>query len=598
MSLSEYDFIIVGGGTSGLVLATRLSETSDVQVLIIEAGENRDEDPRVKIPGLWLSLQGTENDWNFESQPQVELGGRRINLSQGKVLGGSSAINAQVFVPPSKTVIDAWERLGNPNWNWGTMKPYYAKVFGASNKLATPGIAATDGSSSNGERVRTSYAGTVNDSDPISQAWLETFKGLNYTMEDDPFSGAGQGAFSSLSSIDPMTTARSYSVNAYYTPVSDRQNLHLLTGANVTKVLLESAGTSSEVCATGVQYIKDAEVKVVRARKEVILAAGTLQSPKLLELSGIGSGDLLRNYGVEVYVDNPNVGENLQDHIFASRAYEVQSNIPTLDDLQLQDPEAIKNAMGAYMTTKTGPLVSSGFGPNAYLPIVDFLSKEGQEALAILLDETKPENVTGDDIRGKYFTIAKAVLEDAKEASASFPTVTVRTNIDSQLPGNFLSIVAVLAMPLSRGSVHIQSADALTAPTVDPRFLSNPLDLEVLARHVKYLDTIADSEPLRSTVLKTGGQRSEPSAGFLTLEDVKDFIRKTGVSMWHPTSTCSMLPRNLGGVVGPDLVVYGTSNLRIADASIMPLIPRANTQSTVYAVAERAADIIKAAHNL
>ncbi|KAF7865824.1 hypothetical protein EAF04_005989 [Stromatinia cepivora] len=400
--------------------------------------------------------------------------------------------------------------------------PYFSKAFNAPKKLSDVNQCSSDE-----RKIQTSYAGSMSASEPISQAWLETFKRLNYATDDDPFPGVRQGAFSSLSSIDPATATRSYSANAYYTPVSGRQNLYLLTNAYVAKVLLESTDTSSELCATGVQYIKEAEVNVVRARKEVILASGTLQSPKLLELSVIGREELLRDHGIEVH----------------------------------QDLELIERAMEEYITTKRGPFVSPGFGPNAYLPIVEFLSEEGQKALAVLLDETKPEEKTTDDASSKYFAIVKDILQDAKDASASFPTVIVRTNIDDELPGNFLSILAILSMPLSR-------------------------------------DTIADSEPLRSTVIKAGGQRSEPIAGFSTLDDAKDFIRNTAVSMWHPTSTCSMLPRELGGVVSPDLVVYGTSNLRIADASIMPLIPRANTQSTVYAVAERAADIIKVGHSL
>ncbi|KAJ8068341.1 hypothetical protein OCU04_003903 [Sclerotinia nivalis] len=577
MILPEYDFIIVGGGTSGLVLASRLSENPGVQVLVIEAGENHDNDPRVKVLALWASLRGTEEDWDFESQPQVSWWKANKSCTRQNSRG-SSAINAQVFVPPSETVIDAWEKLGNPKWNWETLMPYFCKAFKAPKKLSTSERSDINGCSSDEGNIQTSYAGSMSASEPISQAWLETFKRLNYATDDVPFSGVGQGAFSSLSSIDPATATRSYSANAYYTPVSGRQNLHLLTNAYVAKVLLESTGTSSELCATGVQYIKDAEVNFVRARKEVILAAGTLQSPKLLELSGIGREELLRDHGIEVFVNNPNIGENLQDHIFASRAFEEQSIISNLDDLRHQDPELIERAMEEYITTKSGPFVSPGFGPNAYLPIVEFLSE--------------------DDASSKYFAIVKDILQDAKDASASFPTVIVRTNIDDELPGNFLSILAILSMPLSRGYVHIQSADALTDPIIDPRFLSHPLDLEVLARHVNFIDTIVDSEPLRSTVLKAGGQRSEPTAGFSTLDDAKDFIRNTAVSMWHPTSTCSMLPRELGGVVSPDLVVYGTSNLRIADASIMPLIPRANTQSTVYAVAERAADIIKIGHSL
>lgn len=282
------------------------------------------------------------------------------------------------------------------------------------------------------------------------------------------------------------------------------------------------------------------------------------------------------------------------------RTFEAQPGISTFIDLKLGNPEATKQSMEAYMITKTGLLVQ-------YLLVLIlvhiclwlFLSEEGQNVLAVLLDEQKHFSKTMNDASSKYFAIAQAVSEDDNEASASFAAAAGRTNINHQQPGNFLSIVAaLLSMPLSRGHVHIQSSDPLTARIINSKFPHHPLDLELLARRVKFTDTIANSKFLKSTVFKAGGERSEPSPGFHTLDQARDFVKRTAVSMWHASSTCSMLPRDMSSVVSPDLLVYGTEKLRVVDASVIPLIPRAHTQSTVYAVAERAVNIIRAQHGL
>ncbi|GAB1198538.1 hypothetical protein APSETT444_007861 [Aspergillus pseudonomiae] len=250
--------------------------------------------------------------------------------------------------------------------------------------------------------------------------------------------------------------------------------------------------------------MKDNSIFTVTARREVILSAGTFNSPKILELSGIGSRTILESFDIPVIIDNPNVGENLQDHPLAGLSFEVQDFIKTKDDLMRRVPEALSAAMESYKTHH-------------------------------------------------------------------------------------------LMHPLSRGSCHISSSNPSDYPIVDPRYLTHPADLEMLARHARFIDVIAASQPLAS-MLKPGGKRSLGSPDDLRkipLDDVKEYVKCAGKSTFYLTSTCAMMPREKGGVVDSRLRVWGAKGLRIVDASVIPIIPRGNTQSTVYAIAERAADLIR-----
>lgn len=318
-------------------------------------------------------------------------------------------------------------------------------------------------------------------------------------------------------------------------------------------------------------------------RREVILAAGSLQSPKILELSGIGDAKLLRAQGIEVIVENSGVGENLQSHLVSGLGFEANDDMPTLDGLVRQEPKIFQAAMGEYLATKTGSLGSNGDAAFAFLPLVESFSDQGAAELKKILDDNAPlpEDGTASKV---FYDIVRSILEDKTDASAAYLSVPAQSDVKDcpfgSIPGKFVTLGAMLSMPLSRGSVHINSPDVTAKPTIDPRFLSNPIDLEILARHMHYIDTIAASEPFSSTILKKGGIRREPKwyTPFKNLDDAKSYVRARAYDMWHPTSTSSMMPRELGGVVDTQLIVYGTSNLRVVDAGIMPIIPRANIQ--------------------
>lgn len=424
-------------------------------------------------------------------------------------------------------------------------------------------------------------------------------------MSGDPFSGKPMGAFSPLSSIDPTTRERSHAGTAYYGLIADRPNVHVLTGSRVEKIIFDKK--EGKLRASGVLFQRKGVIYSAKARLEVILACGSIQSPQVLELSGIGHASLLSSHGVNVLIDNPHVGENLQDHVVCCIGFEAEDNVRTLDDLVRQDLKAIEAAMREYATTQTGPFASVGIASYAYLPVVEFLSEEGRRTFQTLFNKIINMTAPGNSATELNLEISKSILKNEDDASGAYLAVPAQrfdpADPASEQPpavpvdGNFITLGVMLSLPLSRGSVHITSRDSRDKPAIDPQYLSHPLDMEVLARHVRYLEVIAASDPFRS-LLKEHGRRVESDSHLNDLDMAKAFLRTYAFSMWHPTSTCSMMPRDKGGVVDGNLRVYGTENVRVVDASVFPLIPRANCQSTVYAVAERASDLIKVNNGL
>ncbi|KAI0815493.1 aryl-alcohol dehydrogenase [Xylaria sp. FL0064] len=598
---SAHDFIIVGGGTAGLVLASRLSEDPSQRVLVLEAGPDCTEDVRVKIPALYEGLKVNETCWNFETSPQINMNNRQIKVNQGKLLGGSSAINAQVFVSPTENMIDAWESLGNLGWNWEALRPYFHRSFtlpmiGDEPTKKSLGVDNwTDVNPRPNGPIQTSFPGDIRN--PIREAWVETFATKGLPVNLDPFfdSSIETGAFSNLSSVDPSTKERSYSASAYYVPIKNRANLTIITCA-VVEGLVFSVGTPARV--EGVRYWHNNDVKSATASKEVILSAGVFHSPKILELSGIGDANLLKIHDIPVIENLPGVGENLQDHLVCSISFATIDGLKTLDPLMRQEPDAISQALGDYATSKTGLLTSCGIATCAYLPLLG-LSSPPRVALQNLLEKHVPPR--DGQSRNAYDLVQKAILSSEEPCGTYFSVngqgvLPVDTDSDSPagpVPGNWNDLAVFLSRPLSRGRAHIQSKDPKTYPLIDPNYLSHPADLEVFAHHMMYIQTLAASHPLTS-LFKQPLQRRDPASNLADLEAAKKYVKRSAISIWHPCGTCAMLPREKGGVVDTQLKVYGMENLRVVDASVIPLIPNANIQATVYAIAERAADLIRA----
>lgn len=512
-----------------------------------------------------------------------------MNFEQGKLLGGSSGVNNQAFIGPSAADIDLWASLGNRKWTWNELSPYYGKTY----KKTSPSTAIAEhlgvGSHEHGTKghgpLQVSYpAGSLDN--PLTKAWNDTFDSYGLKMENDPFSGTSIGAYSTCSTIDEHGQ-RSFAANAYLGAAKARPNLHIMTGVHVQKIDISGEEPKK---AERVIYTSDGVEKSIAANREVILAAGVMQSPKILELSGIGDPELLEAHGVDVVVPNKNVGENLQDHLFAGMGFEALPDVATMDPLLRQEPEAIGKAMEEYQTKQIGPLASASMASHAFVPLSKLSEIAGGYDPASF-----QEHLLADSEATEQTPKLLELLTSPHQSAMSFFPVPVQIPYPpGQLKSsNFISIGALQSHPFSRGRVHILSGDPANDPLIDPCYLSSSVDMDLFTAALHFIYKIAKTPPW-SSFLKSNGQIPQ----FPISQDSESFrawIKETASTCWHPCGTCAMLPLNKGGVVSEDLLVYGTQNLRIVDASIFPTIPRGNIQSTVYAVAERAADIIKSA---
>lgn len=612
MSSQPLDFIIVGGGTAGLVVANRLSEDPTVHVLVLEAGEDLTEDPRVIIPAMWTTLLGSDADWQFSTSAQPGLKDRSIRQPRGKVLGGSSAINGQTFVAPSRVEINAWGQLGNPGWDWEGLVPYFKKSY----TLIPPADEATLRHLSI-DWVDEAYRGTEGPlkisfpgvkENPLCKAWIDAFRGmhklttggkffpcfvLNLSHADfpDPFSGKSTGAYSNAASVDPESKTRSYAASAYGPALKQRPNVRIVTGADVSRILFDETNQASAV-ATGVQASVGGKLQTFHAAKEVVLAAGSIGTPKLLELSGVGNPTLLAKHGIHCLVDLPGVGENLQDHLMTGMSYEVNDGVMTGDPLLRREPEALAQAQKLYVEHKAGPLTIGGIQSHAFMSLQNDDATYDQLLVA---PPSRPEDAD-------YVKLVSSVLDQAGFSSGAWFMFLAQANLHENaesfvgkqlLPGNYASFGLSQTAIFSRGSTHITSADPAAKPDIDPRYFSHPADLEIMARHVQALDKLRHVPEL-DVFFKKDGRRNHPDAHHVAdLEGAKNYVLDTATSTYHVCGTTAMLPREKAGVVSPELVVYGTRNLRVVDAGIFPLVSRGNIMSLVYAVAEKAADVIK-----
>ena len=558
---SAVDHIIVGGGTAGLVVAARLSEDPNVRVLVLESGPDCTNDPKVQDPSAWRDLGGSEIDWKVQIGPQVRdpkrsltyircinirsiiqvhLNNRPFDHPAGKVLGGSSAINGMAYVAPSPAGIDAWAKLGNPDWTWESLLPYLQKSYTVTAPQSHPELKETQRTASNGPVHLTFPALDDPRSKLLLDAWNEAFAAQGCEFNPDILAEKQcLGARAFAATIEPVSGLRSGADRCYAAMAAGRSNVTIVTNATVSRILFDSDGP--DVTATGVFVIHDGQLNTIKASKQVILAAGAFHTPKLLELSGIGQKERLHRVGIPVILDLPGVGENLQNHLMR----------PIIAPLKpLAGLKGIKPGLKGYAMTR--------------------LNSEEQGALLSVhvaeLDDLSDQTV-------------RSIIDTHTEASASI--------ILGSLTPSMAILVAIISFPLSRGRCHIASTNVDALPKVDAGLASKGLDLEILARHVRNCYNLINSKALSSVFEENNGNKNT--------EAIKEDLRDTALPTHHACGTAAMLPKDAGGVVDQKLVVYGTTNLRIVDASVFPLIPHANPLATVYAVAERAADLIRGA---
>lgn len=402
--------------------------------------------------------------------------------------------------------------------------------------------------------------------------------------------------FNQLTCIDPSDNTRSYAATTYLAAAEKRPNLTVLTESVVKRVLFDQSRPKPR--ATGVEIdTKDGTIEV-KASKEVILTAGTIQSPQLLELSGIGSPSLLQSQNIPLLISNENVGENLQDHPMALLSFAVKQGHPTAEHLR-DDPALAIQAMEQYNKTREGPM-SCAPTTTGFLPLHS-VSLPGTNWSSLATTSTHLPQRQLDLLMKQLHDPKEAVYQIAAVPSGAVTSHRGTSNsgmLFHSTEGNYLSVACGLMHAFSRGNVHIQSDSVHEYPLIDPKYLSHPMDIELLAHSLLHMkDHVMRTSPLADFVKDTEDGSGEKELmpeipPFSTLEEAREVVKQRQVTMYHPTGTCAMLPREEGGVVDPELRVYGVEDLRVCDASVFPMNVQGNIISLVYAVAERAADVI------
>ena len=508
--MDEFDHVIVGAGAAGCVLAARLSQDAGVRVLLLEAG-GTDRSLDVRVPAAFAKLFRTRRDWAYETVPQGGADGRRLFWPRGRMLGGSTSMNAQMWVPGCSADLDGWVADGAAGWSWAEVAPYL-------------------------DRARESVAPrSLVETTPLTQAFVAA--GREVGIEEVVCTEVTQAGGVRCSATD-----------VYLRPAMRRHNLEVRTGVLVRRVVVEAGR------ATGVEVVRpDGTVETVRARREVLLAAGAIGSPHLLQLSGIGPAGLLAASGVPVVVDLPAVGAHLADHLMAITV--------RLTDV----PVSLATAASArhvlrWLLRRRGPLTSN--------------------------------------VAEAYALARSDASLDAPDLELVFAPVPYLDHGATPPPGHGYSVGAVLLTPRSRGEVRLVSPDAMVAPAVDPRYLTDAdgHDLRVLTEGVRLAARVLDASPFS----RFAGRPLRPAAADPACSPdgpqaaVEAFVRAQAETIYHPVGTCR-IGSGPGGVVDRELRVHGIRGLRVVDASVMPRIVRGHPLALTYAVAERAADLVAAA---
>ncbi|OOQ83687.1 putative choline dehydrogenase [Penicillium brasilianum] len=594
-------YIIVGGGTAGLAVAARLSEDPEVNVGVIEAGPSAldgNDGGAITVPGRYGETIGSKYDWQFETTPQPGLGGRSLKWPRGRVLGGTSALNFMAWNRGHRDDYDAWARLGNQGWGWDDLLPYFRR----SETFHQPGAAHQEYYHSSYDDEFNGTTGPLHTTHikqygPAHQYWHAALKELGVASNQDSLAGSNCGVWNMVCTIDPHRQERSYSASAYYAPVAARKNLHVLTDATALNVLIEM--TNGEWCASGVRVRYGDEEKNLKTIREVILSAGSVQSPQLLELSGIGQRKVLEAAGIDVKIDNSNVGENLQDHMMTATIFEVLPTLSSRDDI-LNDTILREAADRAYYASQTGPWTVLPCSV-AYCPLAQLASPNEQAQLHITAQNIAQETGRSqDELLGEQFDSTKKMRGQLEYI---FDLGNWSTYFESKPGKKYGTLLQMLQYPFSRGSIHISPQKDLSRkstagdkPVIDPRYYQGPgeIDRQVMVLGQRMAERISQTEPLAKIIQK---RVFPPLSENSTLEQSvhEEFVSNYTVTDWHPVGTCAMGGREGAktGVVDERLRVYGVRGLRVIDASVMPLQVGAHIQATVYAIAEKGAAMIR-----
>ncbi|KAI0728960.1 GMC oxidoreductase [Fomitopsis betulina] len=593
---SSFDYVIIGGGTSGLTVAGRLAERSkDSTILVLEAGEANCGDGKVLLGGTFGSTFGDlKYDWAFTTTPQKHSNDRVTTWNRGKGLGGSSGMNFMIWGKPSATDMDALESLGNPGWNWKNFEELTLRVEdfteASADQHAESKHTHNAAHRGKGGPLKTTVPGTVAS---LNNAFLETLQNMGVPLLDDAYGGNVTGCWQASSCLDRASQwTRSYAATAYCFPHQDNPKLRVLTEATASRIIFANElDSEGNLVANKVEFLYDGKKYTARVNKEVICSAGTIKSPQILELSGIGRRDVLDCIGVKPMLELPGVGENISDHTVCCIPFELD---PTKDHKTFdifRNTELAKE-QARLQSMDEDNMHRYGISALAYLPLQTISPDKGQQIITSAENMIRAQMQEGKLPIGlaEQYEIQLRLLKDTVEPDLELAAVPGYLNPGS-IPSDgksYLTLLSVLQHPFSRGTVHCRSDNPLDQPEIDPHTFENPYDLELLKENVKYVRRMAAIEPLRSII----ALEANPGKDIETDNQIKEYIKDYNFTCYHALGSLSMLPRDCNGVVDCNLKVYGTRNLRVADLSVIPMQVSAHTQSIAYYIGEKMAEIL------
>jgi len=526
--MEAYDYIIIGAGSAGCILANRLSGNPSAKVLLLEAG-GWDRHPNIRIPGGVPKLFKTKFDWDYHSIPQAHCKGRSMYLPRGKVIGGTSSINTMIYIRGHPSDYDHWAELGNSGWSYAEVLPYFIKM--ESNERLDDSYHSTAG------ELRVS---DQRDPHPLSSVFVEAAANFGLPRNED-FNGASQVG-TGLYQVTQWKGSRCSAAMAFLHPVMTRQNLKVVTEATVSRIHLVDG------VADHVEYIQGNETKQVKARREIILSAGTYNSPQILLRSGIGPGHQLQSVGISTQLDLPGVGQNLQDHFLSGVLY--HTNVRDTLDAAERFPNIMPNLIN-YIFRRRGPFTTN-------------IAEAGG------FTKTDP-NLRAPDIQFHFA-----------------PSYYLEHGFSNPKTGNGFGLGVTFLRLSSRGTVSIETDDPTRPPIIDHNYLGEERDLPYIVNGFRIGQEIAQNAafaPFRKDPFM-------PPKEQLTDDEILDFCRLYGETLYHPTGTCKMGSDDFA-VVDDKLRVRGMGRLRVIDASIMPEIIGGNTNAPTMMIAEKGSDLVR-----